>query len=109
MSDAGGAVQRDRMLLSEEGMCAVALTVSRSTGSLTSKPEIISRGFIYFKGNEDIMEEAKDLVINSILNCDFKSQDWSLIKANLKKTLTNYFYKRRKRRPMIIPIIIETK
>lgn len=109
VSDAGGAVQRDRMLLSEEGMCAVALTVSNSTGSLTSKPEIISRGFIYFKGNEDVMEEARDIVINTILNCDFKTQDWSQIKINIKKTLTNYFYKKLKRRPMIIPIIIETK
>lgn len=109
VSDAGGAVQRDRMLLSEEGLCAVALTVSKTTGSLTSKPEIISRGFIYFKGNEDVMEEAKDIVINTILNCDFKTQDWSLIKTNIKKNLTNYFYKKLKRRPMIIPIIIETK
>ena len=109
VSDAGGAVQRDRMLLSEEGMCAVALTISKTTGSLTSRPELISRGFIYFKGNEDVIEAAKDVVINTILNCDFKTQDWSLIKTNLKKNLTNFFYKKLKRRPMIIPIIIETK
>ena len=55
------------------------------------------------------MEEAKDIVINTILNCDFKTQDWSLIKTNIKKSLTNYFYKKLKKRPMIIPIIIETK
>ena len=109
VSDAGGAVQRDRMLLSEEGMCVVALTVSKTTGSISSRPEIISRGFIYFKGNEDVMEEAKDIVINSILNCDFKSQDWSVIKNNLKKSLTSFFYKKLKRKPMIVPIIMETK
>jgi ribonuclease J len=55
------------------------------------------------------MEEAKDIVINSILNCDFKSQDWSVIKNNLKKSLTSFFYKKLKRKPMIVPIIMETK
>ncbi len=109
VSEAGGAVQRDRALLAEEGMCVVALTVSKANGSLTSKPELISRGFIYIKDNAEIIEEAKDLIINTILNCDFKTQDWNLIKQNIKKVLTNFFYKRMKRKPMIVPIIMETK
>lgn len=109
VSEAGGAVQRDRALLAEEGMCVVALTVSNANGSLTSKPELISRGFIYIKDNAEIIEEAKDLIINTILNCDFKTQDWNLIKQNIKKVLTNFFYKRMKRKPMIVPIIMETK
>lgn len=109
VSEAGGAVQRDRALLAEEGMCVVALTVSKSTGSLSSKPELISRGFIYIKDNTELIEEAKDLIINTILNCNFKTQDWNMIKTNLKKVLTNFFYKRMKRKPMIVPVIIETK
>lgn len=109
VSEAGGAVQRDRALLAEEGMCVVALTVSKSTGSLSSKPELISRGFIYMRDNTEIIEEAKDLIINTILNCNFKTQDWNNIKQNLKKVLTNFFYKRMKRKPMIVPVIIETK
>jgi len=109
VSEAGGAVQRDRALLAEEGMCVVALTVSKTTGSLSSKPELISRGFIYIRDNTEIIEEAKDLIINTILNCNFKTQDWNAIKQNLKKVLTNFFYKRMKRKPMIVPVIIETK
>lgn len=109
VSEAGGAVQRDRALLADEGMCVVALTVSKSTGSLSSKPELISRGFIYIKDNTELIEEAKDLIINTILNCNFKTQDWNMIKTNLKKVLTNFFYKRMKRKPMIVPVIIETK
>lgn len=109
VSEAGGAVQRDRALLAEEGMCVVALSVSKTTGSLSSKPELISRGFIYMRDNTEIIEEAKDLIINTILNCNFKTQDWNNIKQNLKKVLTNFFYKRMKRKPMIVPVIIETK
>ncbi len=109
VSEAGGAVQRDRALLAEEGMCVVAITVSKTTGSLSSKPELISRGFIYIRDNTEIIEEAKDLIINTILNCNFKTQDWNAIKQNLKKVLTNFFYKRMKRKPMIVPVIIETK
>lgn len=109
VSEAGGAVQRDRMTLAQEGIVMPVITVSMSTGSLTSKPDIISRGFIYFKGNEDIIEEARDLLINQIISSNFKTQDWNAIKLSIKKTLTNYFYKKIKRRPMIVPIIIETK
>ena len=109
VSEAGGAVQRDRMTLAQEGICMPVITISASNGSLTSKPDIISRGFIYFKGNEDIIEEARDILINSIISADFKTQDWNAIKMTIKKVLTNYFYKKLKRRPMIVPIIIETK
>ncbi len=109
VSEAGGAVQRDRALLAEEGVCVVALTVNKTTGSLSSKPELISRGFIYIKDNAEVIEEAKDLIINTILNCNFKTQDWNMIKANLKKVLSNFFYKRMKRKPMIVPVIMETK
>ena len=109
VSEAGGAVQRDRALLAEEGVCVVALTINKTTGSLSSKPELISRGFIYIKDNAEVIEEAKDLIINTILNCNFKTQDWNMIKANLKKVLSNFFYKRMKRKPMIVPVIMETK
>ncbi len=109
VTDAGGAVQRDRATLATEGICVPIITISASTGSLTSKPDFISRGFIYFKGNEDIIEEAKDLLINTIISADFKTRDWNSIKQNIRKVLTNYFYKKIKRRPLIEPIIIETK
>lgn len=109
VSEAGGAVQRDRALLAEEGVCMAIITISAGSGRLTSKPDIISRGFVYMQGNEDMFEEARDLMLNSIISTNFKTQDWNQIKQSIKKVLTNYFYKRIKRRPMIVPVIIETQ
>jgi len=108
ISDAGGVVQRDRIQLASEGICVVVITISAKTATLTSKPDIISRGFVYLKDNEDMMEEARDLVVNTILNVNFKTQDWALVRMNIKKALTNLFYKKLKHKPMIIPVIIET-
>lgn len=109
VTEAGGAVQRDRALLAEEGVCMAVITISAGTGRLTSKPDIISRGFVYMQGNEDMFEEARDLILNTIITTNFKTQDWAQIKQSIKKVLTNYFYKRIKRRPMIVPVIIETQ
>lgn len=109
VTEAGGAVQRDRALLAEEGICMAIITISAGSGRLTSKPDIISRGFVYVKENEAVFEEARDLILNTIITTNFKTQDWAQIKQNVKKVLTNYFYKRIKRRPMVVPVIIETQ
>ncbi len=109
ISEAGGIVQRDRMQLASEGVCIVTVTISSKISALTSKPDIYTRGFLYMKDNEDVMEEAKDLVLNQIISSNFKTQDWNSIKGNIKKTLQSFFFKRIKRKPMIIPLIIETK
>ncbi len=109
MSDVGSIVLRDRVQLSEEGLCVVVISVSKETGVLTSKPDIISRGFIYSKGNENFLEEAKDVVINAITSADFKTQDWITIKNQIKKVLTAHFYRKFKSKPLVLPIILETK
>ena len=109
ISDAGGIVQRDRMQLASEGMCVVTVTVSNKTWALTSKPDIYMRGFVYIKENEEVINEAKDLVLETVISSNFKTQDWTMIKNNIKKVLQNFFFKKLKRKPMIIPIIIETK
>lgn len=109
ISDAGGIVQRDRMQLASEGMCVVTITVSEKNWALTSKPDIYARGFVYIKENEEVMNEARDIILNTVITSNFKTQDWSAIKNNIKKALQTYFLKKIKRRPMIIPIIIETK
>ena len=109
ISDAGGIVQRDRMQLASEGMCVVTVTISNKTWSLTSKPELYVRGFVYIKENEEVMNEARDLILNTVIASNFKNQDWTLIKNNLKKVLQTFFFKKLKRKPMIIPIVIETK
>jgi len=108
ISSANGAVQRDRMQLATEGLCVVVLTISSKRFVLTSKPDIVTKGFIYGGDNANIIEEAKDLVINTIINADFKSNDWSLIKDAIKKNLGNLFFKNLKRKPIIIPIIVPT-
>lgn len=109
ISEAGGIIQRDRMILASEGICIVTVTISSKFLSLTSKPDIITRGFIAIKGNEEILEEAKDLVLESIIATNFKTQDWNSIKNNIRKVLQTFFLKKVKRKPMILPIIIETK
>ena len=109
ISDAGGVVQRDRMQLATEGMCVVTITVSSKTWALTSKPDIYARGFVYIKDNEEVMNEARDLILNAVIASNFKTQDWASIKNNIKKALQTFFLKKLKRKPMIIPIVIETK
>lgn len=108
VSDAGNSVQRDRMQLATEGICVVIVTISSRTASISSKPDIISKGFIVEKDKTEIVEGAKDVVINSILTVNFKTQDWNIVKMNIKKNLMTYFVKKLKRKPMIVPIIIET-
>ncbi|MBR2467924.1 MAG: ribonuclease J [Clostridia bacterium] len=110
VSEMGSTVLRDRMQLSEEGVCVVVISISSATGALTSKPDIITRGFIYNNSNEvNTIEDAKNIVINTISQSDFKSQDWSLIKSNIRKNLTGFFAREIKCRPMVIPVILETK
>ena len=110
VSEVGSTILRDRMQLSEEGVCVVVISISIMTGALTSKPDIISRGFIYKNSDElDVIEEAKNIVINTISQTDFKSQDLGLIKSNIRKNLTTFFAREIKCRPLVIPVILETK
>jgi ribonuclease J len=109
ISELGGVIQRDRMQLGSEGICIVTITINSKFASLSSKPDIFTRGFMGIKGNEEIIEEAKDIVLNQVIETNFKTQDWSMIKNNIRKNLQNFFFKKVKRKPMIIPIIIETK
>lgn len=109
ISEAGGIVQRDRMQLASEGVCIVTITISSKSASLTSKPDIYTRGFVYIKDNEDVIEEAKELVLNQIISTNFKTQDWNSIRGIIKKSLQTFFFRRIKRKPMIIPLIFETK
>ena len=96
------------MQLAEEGICVVTITISAKNGSLTSKPDILTRGFMTIKGNEDMIEEVRDMILNQIITANFKTQDWAMIKGSIKKTLQSYFFKKFKRKPLIIPMIIET-
>ena len=108
VGDVGSVVLRDRKHLADEGMIVVIMTVSQEDGSLVSSPEIISRGFVYLKEADGLMEEMKRVVYESIASCEAQRiTDWSSIKGKVKGNLSGYLYKSTKRSPMILPVIIE--
>jgi ribonuclease J len=108
IGDVGNVVLRDRKLLSQDGLFIVVVTVSSETGELISGPEIISRGFVYVRESENLMEEAKQTVIDTIADCEKRQiTEWTAIKGKLKKTLRDFLYEKTNRSPMLLPIIIE--
>ncbi len=108
IGDVGNVVLRDRKLLSQDGLVVVCITLSSFDASLLTEPDIISRGFIYMKENEDIILESKQLVQDIIegLRKD-KLHDWAYIKNEIRHNLKEYLYAKTKRNPMILPMIIE--
>ena len=108
VGDIGDAVLRDRKLLAEEGLFTAVILLRKKTGALVAPAEIISRGFVYLKNSEELVQEARDLVTD--LASKFESahrSEWSSIKNNIRSSLKNYLYNKTKRTPMIVPIIIE--
>ena len=86
----------------------VVVTISKESSSLVSGPDIISRGFVYVRESEQLMEDAKNIVKKILERCEEKRiTDWSTIKSSIKDGLRNFLYERTKRNPMILPIIIE--
>lgn len=108
VGDVGNIVLRDRKHLSQDGLMVVVVTMERESGTVVSGPDIISRGFVYVREAEDLMEEAKKVVNEALLECEEKHiTGWSYIKGLIKDTLKNYLWQRTKRSPMILPIIME--
>lgn len=108
VGDVGNIVIRDRKHLSEDGLMVVVLTISKDTGKLLCGPDIVSRGFVYVRESEMLIEDAKDVVKWSLENCEKKStREWSAIKNTIRDDLKDYLYEKTKRNPMILPIIME--
>lgn len=109
VGDVGNIVIRDRKHLSEDGLMVVVLTISKDTGKLVSGPDIVSRGFVYVRESEMLMEDAKEVVKWSLENCSKKggNREWSIIKNTIRDDLKDYLYEKTKRNPMILPIIME--
>ena len=108
VGDVGSVVLRDRKHLAEDGMIVVCVNLSSQDGSLISGPDIITRGFIYVKESEKLMEELRDVALDAIERCQRKRvRDWSAIKTAIKNDLSGYLYKATKRNPMILPVIME--
>ena len=108
IGDVGNVVLRDRRVLSQDGLVVVCVTLSGIDASLLTEPDIISRGFIYMKDNEDLIQHSKQIVQELIedLRAD-KLRDWPYIKNEIRHQLKDYLYAKTKRTPMILPMIIE--
>ncbi len=108
VGDVGSVVLRDRKHLAQDGMIVVCVNLSSQDGAIISGPDIITRGFIYVKESEDLMEELREVAMEAIDRCGRKrTRDWSSIKSAIKNDLSGYLYKHTKRNPMILPVIME--
>ncbi len=108
VGDVGSVVLRDRRHLAEDGMIVVALSMSGEDGALVSGPDIITRGFVYVKESEGLLEELRQVALEALQHVDTRyATDWSAIKGAIKGDLSGYLYKKTKRSPMILPVIME--
>ena len=108
VGDVGSVVLRDRKHLAEDGMVVVCVNLSAEDGSIVTGPDIITRGFIYVKESEQLMEALQQVATEAIERCQRKNiRDWSAIKSTIKNDLSGYLYKTTKRNPMILPVISE--
>lgn len=108
VGDVGNIVLRDRQHLAEEGIIIVVLTLESGSGQVLAGPDIVSRGFVYVRGSESLMDEAKQVLNDTMDHCmDKNITDWGKIKSEIKDALGDFVWKETKRKPMIIPIIME--
>ena len=108
VGDVGNVVLRDRQHLAEDGILIVVMSLDGASGELLAGPDIVSRGFVYVKESDELLEEARKLIEKAVLGCLKKNiTDWGKIKSTIKDTLGEFVWKKTKRRPMILPIIME--
>ncbi|MEI6101253.1 MAG: ribonuclease J [Eubacteriales bacterium] len=108
VGDVGNVVLRDRKQLSSDGLFIIVVTVSKDKGELLMQPDIISRGFVYMRESEDLLENSRVLVTEIVEKCyNSDTSDWSTLKNSIRKEINRYLYNKTKRNPMILPIIIE--
>ena len=108
VGDVGNIVLRDRQHLSQDGLIVIVVAMDSSTGEIISEPDVVSRGFVYVRESENLMDDIKKVIYEEIRKCEENHiTDWSTIKSNLKDTLRDYIFEKTKRNPMILPIITE--
>ena len=108
VGDVGAVVLRDRKHLAEDGMIVVCVNLSAEDGSVITGPDIITRGFVYVKESDELMDDLREVAMEAIERCQRKRvRDWSAIKGAIKNDLSGYLYKTTKRNPMILPILTE--
>lgn len=108
VGDVGNIVLRDRKHLSQDGILTIVVTIERQTGRVVSGPDIISRGFVYVRESEGLMDEAREIVKSVLKNCEERQiTDWATLKSKMRDELREFLYEKTKRKPMILPIIME--
>ena len=108
VGDVGNIVLRDRQHLSQDGLIVIVLTMDSSTGEVVAGPDVISRGFVYVRESENLMDDVKSVVRHEIKKCEQRGiRDWGTIKSVTRENLRDYIFMKTKRNPMIIPIIME--
>ena len=108
VGDVGNIVLRDRQHLSQDGLIIIVMTMDSASGEIVSGPDVISRGFVYVRESENLMDDVKKVIREEVRKCeDKKITDWSTIKSTLKENLRDYIFQKTKRNPMILPILTE--
>jgi len=107
VGDVGQIVLRDRQVLAQDGILMMVLTVDKETGQPLAGPDIVSRGFVYMRDSEELLESAREHVLESFIGLNGHASDWSFVKDKIKHTLSEFLYEKTHRRPMILPIVME--
>jgi ribonuclease J len=107
VGDVGHIVLRDRKVLSQDGILMAVLTVDKETGQPIAGPDIVSRGFVYMRDADELLDEARERVLDSFVGLNGHASDWSFVKDKIKNTLSEFLYERTHRRPMILPVVME--
>ena len=108
VGDVGNIVLRDRRQLSQDGILIVVVTMNRLSGRIISGPDIVSRGFVYVRESEQLMDDARSRVFHVLRRCrEDQISDWMTIKLNIRDSLAQFLFEQTRRRPMILPIIVE--
>ena len=108
VGDVGNIVLRDRKQLSQDGILIVVMTLSRSTGAIVAGPDVVTRGFVYVRESESMLEEVKEKVRQVMARCrENRTSEWAVIKSQIRDALSKHLYEKTRRRPMILPIIQE--
>lgn len=110
IGDVGNIVLRDRKQLSQDGILIVVMTISRSTGAIVSGPDVVTRGFVYVRESETMLDEAKEKVRQTMARCrENRITEWAVLKNQIRDALSKQFYEKTRRRPMVLPIIQEVE
>ena len=109
VGDVGSIVLRDRKHLAQDGLIIIVIAIERATNEIIAGPDIISRGFVYVRESEELMEEARLLLTSTLSSCSTAElREWNTLKGKMRDSLSDYIYQKTKRSPMILPIIMET-